>query len=430
MRRPGPLAALVCEGFTSRLAFGLLSFALPLYGRSLGLSVAAIAVLVSLQPVVAIVLKPVLGRSADRMGLRRGLLVGLVLRSVISLGYMLATVPWQLYAVRGVHGASDAVRDPAVNALIAENGGEKAVASAFAWYQTAKTTAGAAGTSIAGVLLTWGGGGFDLTFAAAFALSLLPALPVLLLVPRDSAQPHPIRAAETPAAPADAAPSTGRPPVVRYAGLGFLVSGTSSMLTSLFPILATEYAHLTPAQAGALYLVTPALAFTGPIWGRLADRVSRSLVLAVRSVANAGSALVYLLAPNLVGLWLGKSIDDLGKAAFRPAWGSLMADVASQDRRTRARTMAYLTAAEDAGGVVAPVLAGLLWTGFGVPAALLGRVGLALIAEAYAIRLAQGGASSGQGRPRTTRLRGPDRAISVDRRHPNSPSREDQPTSE
>ena len=125
---------------------------------------------------------------------------------------------------------------------------------------------------------------------------------------------------------------------------GFLVSGTSSMLTSLFPILATEYAHLTPAQAGALYLITPALAFTGPLWGLLSDRVSRSLVLAVRSIANAGSALIYLFAPSLSGIWIGTSLDDLGKAAYRPAWGSLMADISSQDPSRRGRTMGYLTA--------------------------------------------------------------------------------------
>jgi MFS family permease len=385
MRRPGALTALVWEGFASRLAFGLLSFAIPLYGRSLGMSIAEIGVLASLEPVVAILLKPLLGRLVDRAGLRRGLLVGLVLRSLIGLGYVLAGLPWQLLAIEVLHGASDAVRDPAVNALIAKNGGKKAVASAFAWYQTAKTTAGAAGRSLAGVLLSWGSGSFALTFAVAFVLSLLPALPVLLLVPRDSADAHPVPVVATQAAPHSTAQPTSRPPILRFAGLGFLISGTSSMLTSLFPLLATEYAHLTPAQAGLLYLVTPALAFTGPLWGRLADRSSRSLVLALRAIANAGSALIYLFAPDLAGIWVGKSMDDLGKAAYRPAWGSLMAEISDQDPSRRGQIMGQLTAAEDAGSVAAPLLASLLWTGFGVPAALLGRVVLAVVTEAYTL---------------------------------------------
>jgi hypothetical protein len=256
---------------------------------------------------------------------------------------------------------------------------------------------------VAGVLLTLAAGGFGLTFGVAFGLSLLPAVAVLLLVPRDSSMAHPISAAEVVEAPSSPAPPTARPPVARYATLGFLVAGASSMLTSLFPILATEYAGLTTAQAGALYLVTPVLAFTGPLWGLLADRVSRPLVLSVRGVANTVSALIYLFAPNLAGMWVGKSLDDLGKAAFRPAWGSLMADLSSQDRRKRARIMGYLSAGEDAGDVAAPILAGLLWTGFGVPAVLLGRVALAVVAEGYTLWLEHRAPIRGRGRHRARR---------------------------
>jgi MFS family permease len=154
-----------------------------------------------------------------------------------------------------------------------------------------------------------------------------------------------------------------------------------------------------------LYLLTPLLAFTGPLWGWVADRVSRPLVLSVRGFANTASALIYLVAPNLAGMWLGKSLDDLGKAAFRPAWGSLMADISSQDRRKRARIMGYLTAGEDAGDIAAPILAGLLWTGFGVPAVLLARVGLAVMAEAYTLWLEHHAPASGRrgGRHRARR---------------------------
>ena len=159
------------------------------------------------------------------------------------------------------------------------------------------------------------------------------------------------------------------------------------MLTSLFPIIATEYAGLSTAEAGLLYLVTPALALTGPIWGWVADRLSRSAVLSFRSIANVLSALVYLVSPTLAGVWVGKSMDDLGKAAFRPAWGSLMAEVSGRDRKNRARVMGYLTSGEDAGDIVAPVLAGLLWSVWGVPALLVGRMLVAGVTEVYAIGL-------------------------------------------
>jgi MFS family permease len=397
MRRPSATRAILLEGFLSRLSFGLLTFALPLYGRQLGLSIAQIGLLSSLAATVSLVLKPVMGGVADRWGLRRSLVVALVIRSLLCLSYALTTVPWQLFSVRGAHGVSDSLRDPAVHALIAENGGKRSIASAFAWYQTAKTAAGSVGKSMAGVLLATAGG-FGLTFGVAFALSLLPVIAVLWLVPRDTAgmlagpmtltQAAPEKATPSATLPMDGRGAAAPPPgVLSFAGLGFLVAGTSSMLTSLFPIIATEYAGLSTAQAGLLYLVTPALALTGPIWGWVADRVSRSVVLSFRGFANVLSALAYLVSPTLVGVWVGRSLDDLGKAAFRPAWGSLMAEVSGRDRRQRARVMGFLTAGEDAGDIVAPALAGLVWSVWGMPALLIGRMLVACVTEGYVIGL-------------------------------------------
>ena len=260
MGRPPVTQALVLEGFLSRLSFGLLTFALPLYGRRLGLSIVEIGLLSSLAQTVSLVLKPVMGGAADRWGLRRSLVGALVIRSLLCLSYALTTVPWQIFAVRGAHGVSDSLRDPAVHALIAENGGKKSMACAFAWYQTAKTAAGSVGKSVAGVLLATAGG-FGLTFEVAFALSLLPVVAVLWLVPRDVrgqradsmalARPAPDKASAPATPQGDGRGAGAKPPgVLSFAGLGFLVAGTSSMLTSLFPIIATEYAGLSTAQAG------------------------------------------------------------------------------------------------------------------------------------------------------------------------------------
>jgi predicted MFS family arabinose efflux permease len=269
------------------------------------------------------------------------------------------------------------------------------MASTFAWYQTAKTTAGSVGKTLGGVLIATALG-YPLAFAVAFGLSLLPvfALATARWPPTHSGtacDPDASSAsspAETPPASGPSSTRSGRPPgVMAYAGLGFCVAGTASMLNALFPILATEYAGLSTAEAGLVYLVGPAAALTGPLWGWVADRVSRPLVLAVRGVANVVSSVVYLVAPNPAGLWTGRALDDVGKAAFRPAWGSLMADVANRSPRARARVMGYLTAGEDAGTIVAPIMAGLLWTYWGVAVVLLVRVGLAALSELYAIAL-------------------------------------------
>jgi MFS family permease len=375
------LLAIVGEGFFSRLSFGLISFALPLYAYRLGLSLTAIGFLLSLNLVVALALKPVMGAAADRFGRKLSFTTAIVLRSVVSLLLVFATLPWHLFATRSLHGISISMRDPAANTLIAEHGGKKAIASAFAWYQTAKSLAGILGKSAAGILLAVSASNFSLVFAVAFVLSLLP----LVLVVRYVSEPGHDAVDEVEEERVEA--REPRPSLLPFAGLGFLVSGTAYMLSNLFPILAIEYAGLSEAQAGLVYSLTAVVVLAGPIFGWLSDNVSRKLVLSLRSAANVLSSVIYLAAPNFAGMAVGRAVDDLGKAAFRPAWGALMAHVSGFDRRRRARTMGYLSSGEDAGEVAGPIAAGLIWSMWGVPALLGVRIAVAVVTEIYTIAL-------------------------------------------
>jgi MFS family permease len=380
------LVALVGEGLLSRLAFGVLGFALPLYGRRLGMSLGEIGVLLSLNSAVAIAAKPLLGFAADRFGPKRTLVWAAALRSAVSLLLVFAAAPWQLFAIRALHGVSMALRDPAAGVLVAERGGARGVGAAFAWYQTAKTAAASLSKAGAGVLLGLTGERFPVVFLVAFGLSALPLAVVLRHV-----EELPPAAPAPGAAPGPASPFAARHGrVLAVAGLGFLVAGTAEMLSGLFPVLATEYAGLTTAQTGLVYAVATVVAVVaGPAFGWLSDHVSRDLVLGLRALANVVSSLVYAVAPTFVGVGVARCVDDLGKAAFRPAWGSLMAHVAGLDRRNRARTMSWLGMGEDAGGVLAPMLAGLLWSGFGVGAVLGARVALAAATEVYAVAVSR-----------------------------------------
>jgi MFS family permease len=386
------LAAVVAEGFFSRLSFGLITFALPLYAyQRFGLSLTAIGILLSLNLAVAVCLKPFMGSLADRIGIKPSFTAAIAIRSTVSLLLAFATLPWHLFAIRGVHGISISLRDPAAHVLLAEIGGKKAVASAFAWYQTAKSVAGSVGKASAGVLLTLTASNFSFVFLVAFALSVLPVLVVARFVREPAAVDE---RADVLEAEVDTQPPTPAEPqapdaprVLPFAGLGFLISGTAYMLANLFPIFAVEYAGLNEAQTGLIYLVSVAAMLSAPAFGWLSDNVSRRLVLSLRGAANVLSSVIYLVAPNFAGVAVGRAVDDLGKAAFRPAWGALMAQVAGFDRRRRARTMGSLSAGEDAGEVAGPILAGFLWSVWGVPALLGVRIGLAVVTELYAVVL-------------------------------------------
>jgi MFS family permease len=397
MRRRRPLngervlLAIVAEGFLSRLSFGVINVALPLYAvNELGMSFSEVGLLISLNTMVAIVCKPGMGALADRFGLKLSLNIAVALRSVVTVLLAVATVPWQVFGARSVHGVSIALRDPVVGALIAEHGGKKRLARSFAWYQTAKSVAGNAGKALAPMLLVATSNDFTFVYLVAFALSALPIAVVALYV-RDPLPGSRCSAVNVAAQEkqerkaAEAGANVSKPAIASFMGLGFLVSATANMLSGLFPLIVTEYAGLSPAVLSITYLVGTAAAFTGPAFGWLSDHIGNKVVLSLRSAANILSSVLYIVAPGVVGICVGKALDDMGKAAFKPAWGAMMARLSNMDKRRRARMFGYMTAGEDAGEIAAPIAAGLLATGWGIPVMLGARIGLAAFTEVYTV---------------------------------------------
>ena len=376
------------EGFLSRLSFGIISFALPIFAyKRLGLSLTQTGILFSLNLIAEQLFKPLMGWVADRAGLKRTLTVAIALRSVVALLLAFAVTPWHVYAIRFFHGFTESLRDPSVSALIAENAKKKSVASAFAWYSTAKMSAGSLGKALGGFLLALTVDNYSVVFLIAFVLSLAP----LLAVARYLKEPE-----EPAAAPdgnrsvdSDEETNSKQPALFPVAVMGFLIATSALMISNLFPLLATEYANLSAAQAGLIYMIAPLVTLvSGPVFGWLSDNVSRKLVLMVRGLANTLSSVMFFFFPTFAGLAVGNVVDAMGKAAFRPAWGALMAQFSRLDRSRRARTMSYLSLGEGLGETLGPLLGGFLWSVKGVGAMLGARVALAVIGEIYAFMLA------------------------------------------
>jgi MFS family permease len=173
--------------------------------------------------------------------------------------------------------------------------------------------------------------------------------------------------------------------VAGVAGLGFLISVTASMIDRFYPILATEYAGMSEAQAGLVYLGSAVVIMVaGPSFGWLSDRYGRRPTTALRTIANAGSSLLYLVAPNPVGFTTGKLMDDGGKAGFRPAWGALKADISGVKKSQRAQMMGLMDVGDDAGDLAGPIAGGMLWSAWGAPGLLIARIVLAGVTELYA----------------------------------------------
>jgi len=166
VRENPTLVAISAEGFLTRLGFGMIGFALPLYALHLGMSLSEVGVLYALNGVCVIAVKPLMGWAADRFGARRTLIFAVAMRCVVGVAFVFAWLPWHLYAIRVLQGVMTAARDPSESALIAGNGKRSSMASAFAWYYTARDVGRSLGAAAAGLLIA-ATDAYQLVFAGA-----------------------------------------------------------------------------------------------------------------------------------------------------------------------------------------------------------------------------------------------------------------------
>lgn len=421
MRARDPRTAIItviAEGFLGRLAFGMVSFALPLYAYSLGLSLSEIGFLVSLRTIVSLLLKPVAGWAADRFGVRTVYLAGSLVRVLAVAQLLVVDGAAVLLMTRLLQGMSAAGRDVASLGVIARDA-QTRVGSAYSWYTTAKHVGGVAGAAVAGLVLRAAGGSFDTLFGLVVVLSILPlgaAWFGLREVPDEDAARDSVPPATdaTHAGPTDqmprARPATSTIGLIRElagpASVAMLVATSAYMVHGIFPVLATEYAGLSEAETGLIYTLSAVVFLVaGPAFGWVVDHRGAKIGVAWRAAANIGSSLLYLVSPTFAGLGLARVVDDSGKAAFRPAWAATVAEIADVDPSRRGRRLGILDTSQTVGEVIGPLLAGVLWQSGGVVLLFLVRMALAAVAEVAALSVF--GGSQGRRSRRTLEV-GPD----------------------
>ena len=384
------MATVIAEGFLGRLTFGMVSFALPLYALHLGLSLSEIGMLISIRTVIALGLKPVAGWASDRVGVRAVYLAGTFARVLAAAALFFADSLLTLTLVRSLQAASAAGRDVASLGAIARDADDR-VGTIYSWYVSAKHVGGVAGAGVAGLIIS--ADGFQLLFALVLAISVLPTVGVWfgLREVRDEET-----ATDEPTLPPEPETQLFRSRMKEFfrllrelsgpASVGMLIAASAYMVHGLFPILATEYAGLSTAQAGLIYSLSAAVFLVaGPFYGWITDRYGRLVGIASRSAANIGSSLLYVASPTFVGIAAARSVDDIGKAAFRPAWASAIADIAAKDPPRKGRRIGTLDAMQEIGEIAGPALAGILWQTGGVFALFGVRIAIAIVAEISAI---------------------------------------------
>ncbi|VVJ22329.1 Uncharacterised protein [Amycolatopsis camponoti] len=252
------LVPVYAAGFVT--AFGAHSIAAGLGGYTEGehASLLTLGLLLAVYDGAEIVLKPVFGALADRVGPRPVLLGGLVAFAVASTAFVLAGDPALVGLARLGQGAAAAAFSPAAGALVARLAPKTGHGRAFGGYGAWKGLGYTLGPALGGVLITLGGyallfgtlGGLALAVAAwaAAAVPVVQPLPrtrqtVLDLVRRLATRGFLRPTATLAGATAAVAVGVGFLPVAgAAAGLGPLVTGVVVSLLAAAGALVQPWA--------------------------------------------------------------------------------------------------------------------------------------------------------------------------------------------
>ena len=390
--RQRPMWPLYAAGFTT--AFGAHGIAANLGGAGKGAvsSLLVLGGLLALYDGAEVVLKPVFGTVADRVGARPVLLGGLVAFAAASAVYVLADSPGWLWAARLGQGAAASAFSPAAAALVARLNPAAKHGRVFGSYGFYKSVGYTLGPLLGGVLV-WAGG-LRLLFAvlavlgAAVAVWALVAVPVVAPLPR--ARQTVLDLARRLTDPAFLVPTAALAGATAAlsAGVGFLpVSGAVAGLG-------------TVATGAAVSVLAACAAVVQPRAGRALDagRLTAGAGLTA-GLLLAATGLACAMLPGLTGVLLAAALIGTGTGLITPLGFATLASATPQERLGQTMGAAELgRELGDAGGplLVAVVAAAATLTyGFGALAVVLG--GLAAAVAAGVRRGRPGRAEAGAG---------------------------------
>ncbi|MFF4548384.1 MFS transporter [Streptomyces sp. NPDC001406] len=360
---------LYAAGFTT--AFGAHGIAATLGSNSEDAvtSLLVLGGLLALYDGAEVLLKPLFGTLADRIGARPVLLGGLVAFAAASALYVMADSPGWLWAARLGQGAAASAFSPSASALVARLNPAAKHGRAFGSYGFYKSIGYTLGPLLGGVLV-WAGG-LRLLFAvlavlgAAVAVWATVAVPVVPPLPK--ARQTVLDLARRLADPSFLAPTAALAAATAAlsVGVGFLpVSGRAAGLG-------------TVVTGAAVSVLAGCAAVVQPRAGRALDdgRLTTRTGLAAGLMATA-SGLACAMLPGLTGVLLGAALIGVGTGLITPLGFAALA--ASTPTERLGQTMGAAELGRELGDAGGPLLVAAvaslttLTYGFGALAAVIG----------------------------------------------------------
>jgi DHA1 family tetracycline resistance protein-like MFS transporter len=368
------LLPLYAAGFVT--AFGAHGIAASLggYTRSEHASLLALGILLAVYDGAEIVLKPVFGSLADRVGPRPVLLGGLIAFALASAAFVLANNPGLVGVARFGQGAAAAAFSPAAGAMVARLAPAARHGRAFGRYGAWKGLGYTLGPLLGGILVSTGG--FPLLFGTLAVLATVVAVWATIAVPAVPPLPR-TRQTLLDLARRLTHPGFLRPTLTLAAATAALAVGVGFL-----PVRGAA-AGLGPIATGvAVSVLAASAALVQPWAGRARDagRLHDGLGMAAGLLLAAAGFVAAALLPGLAGILAAALAIGVGTGLVTPLGFAALA--ASTPPERLGQTMGSAEVGRELGDAGGPLLVGAIAIATTMTGGLLGLATLLVVAAA------------------------------------------------
>lgn len=363
-------APLLAAGFTT--AFGAHAVAGTLGTTTTGTaaSLLTLGALLAIYDGAEVVLKPVFGTLADRIGARTVLLAGLLIFAVASAAYAVVDDQALLWAGRFGQGVGAAAFSPAASALVARLTPPEAHGRAFGTYGSYKSVGYTLGPLLGGAIVTFGG--MRTLFAVTAALAVVVAVWAAISVPALSTLPR--------------RRQTVLDTVRRFTESSFvtptlaLAASTAALSVGVgfLPVLGTQ-TGLTPIVTGAVVSILALVTVIAqPVAGHALDAGKVTLASGlVLGIALTAMGLSLAALPGLVGIVCAAVLIGTGCGITTPLGFVMLARSAPQERL--GQTMGAAEIGRECGDAAGPLLVAAVAAASTVPLGFLALAGIVTV---------------------------------------------------
>jgi len=334
--------------FVAMLGVGVIAPTMPIYAKTLGASGFWLGMIYASFSFSRLIFMPIAGHLSDTRGRKAFLILGLLIYALASVGYIWSHSVIQIAWIRMLHGIGSAMVIPIATAVIGDISPDGKEGRMMGNFQVALFLGFGAGPLLGGLVMqTWS---INEVFLVMGCMSLFSMLIIARFLPESSESSRRIL------------------PERRWKQLWsechfrgiFLFRfanavGRASIL-SFLPVFADRL-QLSPGQIG--FLVSLNIFITAILQrftGKLADRVSRSLLITTGNTIAALSICILPLAKGLSHLILFGIIMGFGSAIAFPAAGAVATTLGR--KHGMGHVMGQFNMAMSIGGITGALLAG------------------------------------------------------------------------